>query len=122
MHRTDQLHGHFINVTKAAKIKINIVRVLKTLHSIIYPLERKERKSLRDENAKVTFHWFMIVFGLSKPNFLLFNEIQLHCHFVLVIGSSHRRRAKSSLGTVLIINLLGKGLTPRACMGDGGYI
>ena len=31
-----------------------------------------------------------------------------------MIGSSHRRRAKSPLGTVLIINLLGKGLTPRA--------
>ena len=41
---------------------------------------------------------------------------------VVVIGSSHRRRAKSPLGTVLIINLLGKGLTPRACMGDGGSI
>ena len=37
-----------------------------------------------------------------------------------MIGSSHRRRAKSPLGTVLIINLLRKGLTPRACMGDGG--
>ena len=36
-----------------------------------------------------------------------------------MIGSSHRRRAKSPLGTVLIINLLGKELTPRACMGDG---
>ena len=35
---------------------------------------------------------------------------------VVVIGSFHRRRAKSPLGTVLIINLLGKGLTPRACM------
>ena len=31
-----------------------------------------------------------------------------------MIGSSHRRRAKSPLGTVLIINLLRKGLTPRA--------
>ena len=41
---------------------------------------------------------------------------------MVVIGSSHRRRAKSPLGTVLIINLLGKGLTPRACMGDGGSI
>ena len=30
-----------------------------------------------------------------------------------MIGSSHRRRAKSPLGTVLIINLLEKGLTPR---------
>ena len=27
-----------------------------------------------------------------------------------MIGSSHRRRAKSPLGTVLIINLLGKEL------------
>ena len=26
------------------------------------------------------------------------------------------------LGTVLIINLLGKGLTRMACMEDGGYI
>ena len=43
--------------------------------------------------------------------------------FVVVIGSSHRRRAKSSLGTVLMkIYLHGKGLTPRACMGDGGSI
>ena len=43
-------------------------------------------------------------------------------YFVVVIGSSHRQRAKSPLGTVLIINLLGKGLTPRVCMGDGGSI
>ena len=64
----------------------------------------------------------MIVFGLSTPNFLLFDEVQYQCHFVVVIGSSHRRRAKSPLGTVLIINLLGKGLTSRACMGDGGSI
>ena len=39
-----------------------------------------------------------------------------------MIGSSYRQRTKSPLGTVLIINLLGKGLTPRACMGDGGSI
>ena len=39
-----------------------------------------------------------------------------------MIGSSHRRRARSPLGTVLIINLLGKGFTPRACMGDGGCL
>ena len=43
-------------------------------------------------------------------------------HYVVVIGPSHRQRAKSPLGTVLIINLLGKGFTPRACMGDGGSI
>ena len=64
----------------------------------------------------------MIVFGLSTPNFPQFDEVQQQCHFAVVIGSSHRRRAKSPLGTVLIINLLGKGLTPRACMGDGGSI
>ena len=39
-----------------------------------------------------------------------------------MIGSSHCRRAKSPLGTVLILNLLGKGLTLRACMGDRGSI
>ena len=64
----------------------------------------------------------MIVFGLSTPNFLLFDKVQKQCHSVVVIGSSYRRRAKSPLGTVLIMNLLGKGLTPRACMGDGGSI
>ena len=64
----------------------------------------------------------MIVFGLSTPNFLLFDEVQWHCHFVAVIGSFHCLGAKSPLGAVLIINLLGKGLTPRACMGDGGSI
>ena len=64
----------------------------------------------------------MILFGLSAPDFQLFHEVQWQCHLVVVIGSSHRRRAKSPIGTVLIINLLGKGLTPRACMGDGGSI
>ena len=39
--------------------------------------------------------------------------MKYNSHFVVVIGSSHCRRAKSPLGTVLIINLLGKGLTPR---------
>ena len=58
----------------------------------------------------------MIVFGLSTPNFL-FDEVQQHCHFVVVTGSSHCLRGKSPLGTVLIINLLGKGLTPPG----GGY-
>ena len=43
-------------------------------------------------------------------------------YFVVVIGSSHRQHVKSHLGTVLIINLLGKGLTPRVCIGDGGSI
>ena len=38
-----------------------------------------------------------------------------------MIGSFHCRRAKPPLGAVLIINLLGKGLTPRACMGDVGF-
>ena len=60
----------------------------------------------------------MIVFGLSTPNFL-FDEVQQHCHFVVVTGSSHCLRGKSPLGTVLIINLLGKGLTPP---GGGGTL
>ena len=64
----------------------------------------------------------MIVFGLSTPNFLLFDEVQWQCLFVVVIGSSYCRRPKSPPGTVLIINLHGKGLTPRACMGGGGSI
>ena len=41
------------------------------------PLERKDRKSLKDvleKNAKVTFH--LIVFGLSTPYFPLFDEEQ----------------------------------------------
>ena len=33
----------------------------------------------------------MIVFGLSTQNFLLFDEIQRQCHFVVVIGSSYCR-------------------------------
>ena len=70
----------------------------------------------------------MIVFGLSTPNFRLFDEVQKIIialsviSSLSVIGSSHCGRAKSPLGTVLIINLLGKGLTPRACMGDGRSI
>ena len=44
-----------LNVRQATKIKFTKSE-FKTVHSIIYPLERKKRKSLRDENAKVTFH------------------------------------------------------------------
>ena len=61
-------------------------------------------------------------FAISTPYFLLLDEVQQDCNFVVVISSSHRIRAKSPLGTVLIINLFGKGLTPRACMGGGGSI
>ena len=50
------------------------------------------------------------------------DEVQTHRHFVVVIGSSHWQHTKSPLVTILIINLLGKGLTSRACMGDGGSI
>ena len=38
------------------------------------------------------------------------------------IGSFLYQRAKPPQGIVLFINLLGKGLTPRACMGDAGSI
>ena len=40
--------------------------------------------------------------------------------FSIFIGSFLYQRAKPPQGTVLFINLLGKRLTPRACMGDGG--
>ena len=43
-------------------------------------------------------------------------------HFSIFIGSFLYQRAKPPQGTVLFINLLGKGLTPRACVGDGGSI
>ena len=38
-----------------------------------------------------------------------------------MIGSFHCRRETPPLGTALIIILLGKGFTPRACMGDVGF-
>ena len=44
------------------------------------------------------------------------------CHFSIFIGSFLYQRAKPPQGTVLFINLLGKGLTPRACMQDEGSI
>ena len=44
------------------------------------------------------------------------------CHFSIFIGSFLYQRAKPPQGIVLFINLLGKGLTPRACMGDAGSI
>ena len=40
-----------LNVRQAAKIKIHI----KILYSIIYPLERKQRKSPRDENDSLAY-------------------------------------------------------------------
>ena len=39
-----------LNVRQATKIKFTWSE-FKTVHSIIYPLERKKRKSPRDENA-----------------------------------------------------------------------
>ena len=44
------------------------------------------------------------------------------CHFSIFIGSFLYQRAKPPQGIVLFINLLGKGLTPRACMGDAASI
>ena len=43
-------------------------------------------------------------------------------HFTILIGSFLYQRVKPPQGTVLFINLLGKVLTPRACMQDGGSI
>ena len=53
---------------------------------------------------------------------LLFDVRQYHCHFSILIGSFLYQRAKLPQRTVLFINLLGKGLTLRACMGDRGSI
>ena len=43
-------------------------------------------------------------------------------HFSIFIGSFLYQGAKPPRGIVLFINLLGKGLIPRACMGDAGSI
>ena len=53
---------------------------------------------------------------------LLFEVRQYYCHCSIFIGSFLYQRAKPPQGTVLFINLLGKGLTPMACIGDGGSI
>ena len=50
------------------------------------------------------------------------NALAACCHFSIFIGSFLYQRAKPPQGIVLFINLLGKGLTPRACMGDAGSI
>ena len=43
-------------------------------------------------------------------------------HFFIFIGSFLYQRVKPPQGTVLFINLLGEGLTPRVCVGDRGSI
>ena len=53
---------------------------------------------------------------------LLFDGRQYYCHFSIFIGSFFYQRTKPPQGTVLFINLLGKGLTSRACMRDRGSI
>ena len=53
---------------------------------------------------------------------LLFEVRQYYCHSSIFTGSFLYKRAKPSQGTVLFINLLRKGSTPMACMGDGGSI
>ena len=54
--------------------------------------------------------------------YLLFDVRQYCCHFSIFIGFFHYKRAKPPQGIVLLINLLGKWLIPRACMGGGGTI
>ena len=99
--------------------------MFKIVLCIIHPLQRKARKPLSvvlEQNAKVMIRELMIVFGVSLLYFLCMcvwcRTVALHCHHFVVIGSFHCRRAKPSLDTVLFINLLRKGLTPRACMRD----
>ena len=50
------------------------------------------------------------------------NVLAACCHFSVFIGSFLYQRVKPPQGIVLFINLLGKGLTPRACVGDGDTI
>ena len=53
---------------------------------------------------------------------VLFDLRRYYCHFSISIGSFLYQRAKPPQGTVLFIDLFGKGLTPGACMGDGASI
>ena len=53
---------------------------------------------------------------------LLFDVRQYYCDFSVFISSFLHQSAKPPQGAVLFVNLLGKGLTSRACMGDGGLI
>ena len=50
------------------------------------------------------------------------NALAACCRFSIFIGSFLYQRAKPPQRIALFINLLGKGLTPRACMGDQGSI
>ena len=50
------------------------------------------------------------------------NALAACCQFSIFIGSSLKQHAKPPQGNVLFINVLGKGLTPRADLGDGGSI
>jgi len=53
---------------------------------------------------------------------LLIDVRQYYSHFPIFIGSFLYQRAIPSQGTVLFINLLGKGSNPRASMGNKGSI
>ena len=53
---------------------------------------------------------------------LQFDVRQYHCNFSIFIGSFLYQRTKPPQGTVLFVNLLGKGLTSRAFKGNGGSI
>ena len=50
------------------------------------------------------------------------NALAACCHLSIFICSFLYQRAKPPQGIVLFINLLEKGLTPGACMGDAGSI
>ena len=50
------------------------------------------------------------------------NALTACCHFSISIGSFLYQRAKPPQRIILFINILGTGLTPRACMGDAGSI
>ena len=60
--------------------------------------------------------------GFINRTIFFCNALAACCHFSIFIGSFLYQRAKPPQGIVLFVNLLGKGLTPRACMGDADSI
>ena len=63
LHETYQLHG-LLMWDKRPKLRLTSSK-FKILHSIIYPLERKERKSMREENASHVSLAYGLVWSVS---------------------------------------------------------
>ena len=66
--------------------------------------------------------FFCNVLESHERAYCLLLDVRHYCHFSIFIGSFLYQSAKPPQGAVLFTNLLGKGLTSRACMGDEGLI